>query len=339
MTDATRIVDVHAHLTVREVDALVAGSPAVVAQFERMATAMGPASFAVTAAMLPQLQESMTDLDVRLRTMDAAGVDVQLVSPSPMQYHYWADPGLAREVWTATNDAMAAVAGDPRGRFSAIGVAPLQHPDQAVEALEHAVVEHGLRGVEVSSFARYGDTVVQLSDPRLDSFWARAAELHALVFLHPLGCTVETSRLDAWYLDNVIGQPLEHAIALSHVIFSGVLDRHPGLRLLAAHGGGYLPTYLGRSDHAWQVRSDARTCERPPSDYARELFYDSLVYTGQGLRHLVEIAGAGQVLLGTDYPFDMGVTDPVQRLDAAGLDPADRDLVAAGNAARLGLLP
>jgi aminocarboxymuconate-semialdehyde decarboxylase len=338
MTDGGRVVDVHAHLSVPAVDALVAGSDAVAAQFQGMRTAMGSTSFEVTARMLPQLQEPLTDLDVRLVAMDAAGIDVQVLSPSPMQYHYWADPGLARELWTATNEAMSAAARDERGRFSALGVVPLQHPDQAVEALEHAVVGCGLRGIEISSFARYGDTLVQPSDPRLDPLWARAVELGAVVFLHPLGCTVETSRLDSWYLDNVIGQPLEHAIALSHLIFSGVLDRHPGLRLLAAHGGGFLPTYVGRFDHAWHARSDAHTCERAPSDYISELFYDALVYSPRGLRQLVDAAGASQVLLGTDYPFDMGVTDPVRRLDAACLEAADRELIASGNAARLGLV-
>jgi aminocarboxymuconate-semialdehyde decarboxylase len=123
-----------------------------------------------------------------------------------------------------------------------------------VAALDHAVLTCGLKGIEISSFARSADGVIDLSHPGLDALWTRAAELDALVFLHPLGCTME-GRLNRWYLSNVIGQPLEHTIALSHVIFSGVLDRHPTLKLLAAHGADYLPTYLGRSDHAW--------CERP----------------------------------------------------------------------------
>ena len=204
-------------------------------------------------------------------------------------------------------------------------------------ALDHAVLTCGLKGIEVSSFARSADGVIDLSHPGLEALWARAVELDALVFLHPLGCSVD-GRLDRWYLSNIIGQPLEHTIALSHLIFSGVLDRHPTLKLLAAHGGGYLPAYLGRSDHAWRERSDAHTCERLPSAYMSSIFVDSLVYSAQALRGLVAIVGPDRVLLGTDFPFDMGVADPLGRLDAAGLTPHDRALVAGRNAQRLNLV-
>jgi aminocarboxymuconate-semialdehyde decarboxylase len=174
----------------------------------------------------------------------------------------------------------------------------------------------GLKGVEISSFAPSDGGVIDLSDPGLDDLWTRAEELDALVFLHPLGCTVE-GRLDRWYLSNTIGQPLEHTIALSHLIFSGVFDRHPSLKLLAAHGGGDLPTYLGRSDHAWRERADARTCQHPPSHYLSKIFVDSLVYTPDALRTLLAVVGAERILLGTDFPFDMGITDPVARLNSA----------------------
>ncbi|HEU0183109.1 MAG TPA: amidohydrolase family protein, partial [Agromyces mariniharenae] len=224
------------------------------------------------------------------------------------------------------------VAGAP-DRLRGLGLVPLQHPQLVVDALEDAVVGHGLAGVELSSFA--GD--VELSDERLEPFWARAVELDAVVFLHPFGCSLD-ERLDRYYLSNTVGQPVENAVALSHLIFSGVLDRHPGLTLVAAHGGGYLPTFLGRSDHAWHVRPEAHGCRELPSSYLRRLRFDSLVHAPGALRALVDAAGADRVLLGTDYPFDMGVDDPVDRVREAGLDAHAEAAILGANAAELAAL-
>ena len=154
------------------------------------------------------------------------------------------------------------------------------------------------------------------------------------MFLHPFGCSLD-ERLDRYYLSNTVGQPVENAVALSHLIFSGVLDRHPGLKLVAAHGGGYLPTFLGRSDHAWQVRPEAHGCRELPSSYLRRLRFDSLVHTPHALRALVDAAGADRVLLGSDFPFDMGVDDPVERVREAALPDADARAILSGNAAEL----
>jgi aminocarboxymuconate-semialdehyde decarboxylase len=143
-------------------------------------------------------------------------------------------------------------------------------------------------------------------------------------------------RLSSWYLGNIIGQPAETTLALSHLIFGGVLDRHPGLIVCGAHGGGYLPQYIGRADHAYAVRPESAVMKQPPSAYLRQLYFDSLVYTPGAARQLIDAAGAGHVLLGTDYPFDMGVTDPLRRLDAVpGLSRDERAAIAGGTAARL----
>lgn len=327
------IVDVHAHCLVPEVEAVVAGDRRLAAQQELEARRNGPDSLAVSAAMVRSRLPLLTGVEARLAEMDAAGVDVQVVSPSPSQYHYWADPVLARVIVRCANRGVAALVAEEPTRFTGLGLVPLQHPGLLVEALDDAL-GLGLAGVEISSHA----PGIELSDARLEPFWARAAQTGATIFLHPFGCTLD-ERLDRYYLSNVVGQPVENAVALSHLIFSGVVDRHPGLRVVAAHGGGYLPTYLGRSDHAWQVRPDARTCAEPPSSYLSRLWFDSLVHTPGALRALVAAVGADRVLLGSDYPFDMGVPDPVARLDAAGLSAAERDAIAGGNAVILGLRP
>ncbi|MFJ9019537.1 amidohydrolase family protein [Streptomyces sp. NPDC102259] len=323
-------VDVHAHVLLPEVEALVAGLPGLTAARELDARRNGPASLAVSGPMVRERVPRLTDVTVRLAAMDAQGVDVQLVSPSPSHYHYWADEESAEKVYRLANEATAAHCARAPHRLKGLGLVPLQHPDLAVRALEHAL-EQGLSGVEISSHAPGRE----LSDPAYEPFWARAEERGAILFLHPFGCTLD-ERLDRWYLSNTVGQPTENAVALSHLVFSGVLDRHPGLKLIAAHGGGYLPTHIGRSDHAWSARADAGAgCAHPPSSYLRRLYFDSLVHDPHVLRELVRAVGADRVLLGSDFPFDMGTEDPVGALRAARLPDADFHAVRGGNAAAL----
>ncbi|MFG2651467.1 amidohydrolase family protein [Streptomyces sp. NPDC048436] len=326
-------VDIHAHVLLPEVEELVAALPPLPALTEAKALDRrrnGPAALAVNGPMIGERIPRLTDPAVRLAAMDAQGVDVQLVSPSPSHYHYWADEGTAEKVYRIANEATAAHCSAAPDRLRGLGLVPLQHPELAVIALEHALSQ-GLLGVEISSHAPGRE----LSDPAYEPFWARAEETGAILFLHPFGCTLD-ERLDQWYLSNTVGQPTENAVALSHLIFSGVLDRHPGLKLIAAHGGGYLPTHIGRADHAWTTRPDAGSgCAHLPSSYLKRLYFDSLVHDPHVLRELVREAGADRVLLGSDFPFDMGSEDPVGALRAARLPEADVDAVRGGNATAL----
>ncbi|MEV8246406.1 MULTISPECIES: amidohydrolase family protein [Streptomyces] len=323
-------VDVHAHVLLPDVESLVAGLPGHAEAKEVDARRNGPAALAVNGPMVRARVPRMTDVALRLASMDAQGIDVQLVSPSPSHYHYWADEATAEKVYRLANEATAAHCAQAPDRLRGLGLVPLQHPDHLVRALDHAL-EQGLDGVEISSHAPGRE----LSDPAYEPFWSRAAERGAILFLHPFGCTLD-ERLDRWYLSNTVGQPTENAVALSHLIFSGVLDRHPELKIVAAHGGGYLPTHIGRSDHAWSARSDAGAgCAHPPSSYLRRLYFDSLVHDPHVLRELVRVAGADRVLLGSDFPFDMGTEDPVAALRAARLPDADFHAVRGGNAAAL----
>ncbi|MFF5471317.1 amidohydrolase family protein [Streptomyces achromogenes] len=323
-------VDVHAHLLLPEAEALVDGLPGLAEARALDARRNGPAALAVNGPMVRDRLPGLTDAGARLAAMDAQGVDVQLVSPSPSHYHYWADEDTAEKLYRLVNEATAAHCSAATDRLRGLGLVPLQHPRRAVRALDHALAQ-GLAGVEISSHAPGRE----LSDPAYEPFWSRAEDTGALLFLHPFGCTLD-ERLDRWYLSNTVGQPTENAVALSHLIFSGVLDRHPGLKVIAAHGGGYLPTHIGRSDHAWSARSDARAgCAHPPSSYLRRLYFDSLVHDPYVLRELVRAAGADRVLLGSDFPFDMGTEDPVGALRAARLPEAGFHAVRGGNATAL----
>ena len=322
-------VDVHAHTLVPEVFGLVAGKPGFRDEQEQQLRTFGRES-AERNAMLAAGEYALllTDMTARLAAMDRAGIDVQAVSVIPTQYHYWAERGLAAEIVSTVNKHIAAMTSD---RVVGLATVALQHPDLAAAQLAEAMGKLGLRGVQISTTAAGRD----LSDPFFEPFFTTASELRAFVFIHPWGCSLG-ERLSSWYLGNVIGQPAETTLALSHLIFGGVLDRHPDLVICGAHGGGYLPQYIGRADQAYAVRPESAAMKQPPSAYLRQLYFDSLVYTPGTARQLIDVAGAGHVLLGTDYPFDMGVTDPLARLHAVpGLTAAERTAIAGDTAAAL----
>ncbi|MHC5794802.1 amidohydrolase family protein [Lacisediminihabitans sp. FW035] len=328
----TGAIDVHAHVLLPGLQAAVqARQPAGFAAAQALdLRRQGTPSTRASGAMIGARIEQLTVLARRLADMDAAGVDQQVVSPSPSHYYPWADAELAAWIAREANRAVSQLVAEAPDRLRGLGLVPLQHPDLVVAALEDAMIGNGLAGVEISSFA--GD--VELSDERLEPFWTRAEQLGAVIFLHPFGCSLD-ERLNVYYLSNTVGQPAENAVALSHLIFSGVLDRHPQLRIVAAHGGGYLPTFIGRSDHAWTVRPEAHECANVPSSYLSRISFDSLVHTPEALRALVAAVGSDRVVLGSDFPFDMGVADPVERVEAAGLTPAEVDAILRGNAERL----
>ena len=326
------IVDVHAHVLLPSLhEEVVRRAPeGVAAAAELDHRRNGAASQQVSGPMVAARISRLVDVAERLRIMDEQGVDRQWVSASPNHYYPWAEEELAVWACTEANRLIAEHVAQAPERLTGLGLVPLQWPERAQGLLDDAVLGHGLLGVEISSAA--GD--VELSDPRLEPFWTRAATLGCPVFVHPFGCSLD-ERLDRFYLVNTVGQPVENAVALSHLIFGGVLDRHPGLRVVAAHGGGYLPTAIGRSDHAWRVRPDARGCENPPSHYLTRIWFDTVVHDTRALQQLVEVAGSSQVLMGSDYPFDMGSDDPVGFLRAAGLAPDVERAVLGSNAIEL----
>jgi aminocarboxymuconate-semialdehyde decarboxylase len=237
---------------------------------------------------------------------------------------------LAREI----NERIATIAASDPKRFVGLGSVPLQDAQLATRELERCVRKLGLRGVEIGTNVNG----IDLADPRLglDTFYAKAQELDVVLFLHPMGFT-QGERMTEHYFNNIIGNPLESTLAVSHLIFGGVLDRYPRLKFCVAHGGGYLAHYHARMDHGWKARPDARTLvKKKPSTYLKKFYFDSVTFDAGLLGTLIERYGAKQVLMGSDYPFDMGDDDPVGLVESvANLSDADRALVLGGNAARL----
>lgn len=326
-------IDLHCHVLTPEVEALIATTPQKQAEPGIMRRAMGTASVEHNfRVMLPAAFPKLTHIETRLADMDAMGVDLQVLSPSPNQYCYWADAALADEIVRLQNERIAGLVLAYPTRLAGLGTVALQHPALAVLQLTRAVGELGLKGVEISTSING----IELDDPTLAPFWAAAEALGAIVFIHPFGTTLG-DRVATHYLNNIIGQPLETTIALSRLIFGGVLDAHPALKIVAAHGGGYLPTSIGRSNHGWQVRPEAGVnCRRPPIDYLRSIFFDTVVYEPLALRHLIDAVGASQVVVGTDYPYDMGHYEP-HRLIASipGITPEEQSMILGGTAQRL----
>ena len=325
-------IDIHAHAIVEEVEALARQHPSFAEEAKKAGAIVGAASLQHNRKLMNDgWLYRLTSLDARIAAMDAMRIDVQAVSVAPTQYYYWADRELAAKIVAVANQRIAELCAHRPDRLVGLGTVSLQHPDLAIAQLQHAIRELGLRGVIVSTAVNEAE----LADPRHLAFWKKVEELGALVFIHPIGCALG-ERLVPYYFSNVIGNPLETALALAHLVFSGTLDLCPSLKVCAAHGGGYFPAYTPRFDHGWRVRPEARTCANPPSAYLKRICFDSLVYTPEQLAFLIQQAGASQVVLGTDYPFDMGIDDPLDRLDAvASLAESDRDAIRGLNAARV----
>jgi len=323
------VIDVHAHALLPAVEELVAEDSRAQEARAQEAAFFGPASAGPMREMVARVAPLMLDLEARLAKMDAQGVDVQLVSTSPAHYHAWAPAELATTLARRIGEEIAALC-ERSPRVVGLGYAPLQHPEVAERAVVEAVTELGLRGVEIPSHG--GE--IELGDPELDGFWAKAEETGALVFVHPWGCTLGL-RLSRQFMSNIVGQPVENAVAISSLILSGLLERRPGLRILIAHGGGYLPFHPGRMDHGWAVRPELTTAERP-SAALRRLYYDSLTFEPELLSTLVARVGADRVLMGSDFPFDMGCEDPVAHVHGApGLSEGEREAILGATAARL----
>jgi aminocarboxymuconate-semialdehyde decarboxylase len=306
-----RVIDVHAHCVVPVQD-IVKGTP-----FEKNGGGGGN-----------QIIGPM-----RIAQMDKAGIDMQALSING--FWWWAtDRDLATRICRAHNEGLAKIVSTYPDRFVALASVALQYPDLAAQQLEDAVKRLGMRGTTIG-----GHNQEDLSLPKYDVFWAKAAELGAPVFMHPGGAD-NIIKEDSWRgrgdLGNIIGNPLETTYFLSRLIFDGTLDRHPNLRIVGAHAGGYLPSYLARTDVACEVRNNANCAnkKKPREYFKREILVDTMVFTDEGLRHLVNEVGVAQLVYGTDIPFNWPANVDLI-LNASYLSNADKEAILGGNLMKL----
>src|SRR5437762_5902063 len=271
----------------------------------------------------------------RIKVMDEQGIDIEALSVNP---NFWdkAERDKAEAVIKLQNEKLAEICAKTPDRFVGLASVSLAYPDLAAEQLDTAIKKLGLRGALVGGSVNG----TELADPKLHPFWAKAEELGIVIFIHPQGSTEleKSGRLKgSGGLYNTIGNPLETTIALSHLILEGTLDRLPGLKICAAHSGGYLPSYSGRMDAMCANRPDQCpvALKKKPSEYLKQIYIDSLIFTPEGLRHLIAEIGAGQIVIGTDYPFPWTVTEVDDILNFPGLSDAERIAMLGGTAAKL----
>jgi aminocarboxymuconate-semialdehyde decarboxylase len=327
-------VDIHCHVRNAAAAAMVEGDENVSRWF--LERAASPQSQAINRGNGERTALQGSSPEQRIADMDHMGIDIQAISPAPRQTYYGADPELGRAASRAVNDGIAEICGRYPDRFVGLGTVPLQAPEFALAELDRLHTALGFRGIEIMTHVAGED----LSAERFRKIFARCEELGLVVFMHPDGFT-EAGRLRDHYFANVIGNPLDSTVALHHLIFGGVLKDCPRLKLVVAHGGGFLPAYSGRIDHAASARPDCcELIDEMPTTYLKRVYFDALVYTHHQLEYLVEEYGADHILMGTDYPADMGEVDPIGFIEAApGLDDAARRAILGHNAARLLNLP
>ena len=325
-------VDIHCHYLNKEVAERV--TPLNPAQHEPMAVWSNAATREANAKQGKERAAKLSDIQLRLKEMDRMGIDIQAISPAPHQTYYGIEPGMGAEVSRAVNERLAQIVAQHPDRFVALGTVPLQDVDLAVAELEHCVRKLGMRGVEINPSVKGMD----LTDAKLnlERFFAAVQALDVIIFMHPIGFT-HGQRLVDHYFSNIIGNPLETTVAVSHLIFDGVMERHPKLKVVLPHAGGYLAHYWARMDHAYKARPDTHgQMKRKPSSYLERFYFDTITFDHGMLAHLIARFGADHVVLGTDYPYDMGVERPVEFIDGVkGLSKAEREAIEGGNAARL----
>ena len=324
-------VDIHCHYLNPDAAAKVA--PLNPAQHEMQVKFANALTRETNRKQHQERAPKLSSIEVRLKDMDRMGIDIQAVSPAPQQTYYWTEPGTGAELARMVNERIAEIVAKWPDRFVGLGTVPLQDPDLAVSELAHCVKSLGMRGVEINGSVNGMD----LTDGRLglDRFFAKVQELDVIIFMHPTGYT-QGERLLDHYFNNVIGNPLETTVAASHLIFDGVMERYPKLKVVLPHGGGFLAHYWERMNHAWRARPDCRTViKKKPTTYLEKFYFDTIVFDPRMLENLVNRYGADHVVLGTDYPFDMGVEDPVGFVQQAKLSSLQKNQIMGANAARL----
>lgn len=324
-----RPIDIHAHYYPRAYLDLLAEEGK---RFKADYRMTGEGFYVSTpAGSVGPLPTKFIDLKQRLADMDEQGVSMQALSLSTPMVN-WADADFALKLARAWNDGASEAHKAYPNRLVALMILPMLAPDRAIDELNRAGKLAGMRGVYMGTNVDNRD----LDDPLFEPIFAKIEELNLPVFLHPLQ-TIGGERTKPFYLSNLLGNPFDTALAACHLIFGGVLDRHPKLQVCLPHGGGALPMLIGRVDHGAQVRAEIKPLHlpQPPSAYMQRFTYDTIVHSKPVMEFLIQEVGAERILLGSDYCFDMGYDQPIQFLEQIHLSAAQRKMILSGNAARV----
>jgi len=323
-----RTIDTHTHICTLETAALITKAGVKVTITPE---GVENAAFDVNGTVYRPFPTGGFDIARRLRDMDATGVDVHVLSATPQTYLYNVEPELAATVAAIQNDQMAKHIAAHPDRFWGIATLPLAQPKHAADELKRAMTKLGLRG------SMFGSNIkgINLDDPMFEPLWAIAEELGAFMFVHPNN-VAGADRLKSYYLGNLIGNPLDTTIAAASLFFGGVMDRYPKLRIMLAHGGGFTPYQAARWEHGWKVRNEPKkNIKTQPKGIAKRFFYDTILHSDRTLEAMIGLVGSGQVLLGSDYPYDMAMLGCVAHVRSLEISDADKDSILGGRAEML----
>ena len=325
-----RTIDIHAHVLTEETIALIGKE---IPALKPRLTAIDSDNYVLEVAGVPYKPFPLGgfDLQRRFADMKAAEVDMQVLSATPQTYFYDQDAGVAATCAAIQNEAIAKLVKSYPDKFMGIATLPMQSGEVAARELARAMLNLGLRGAMIGSNANG----VNLDHPSYETLWKVAADSGAFILIHPNN-VAGADRLRAYYLNNLIGNPLDTTIAAACLVFGGVMERHPKLKVCLLHGGGFVPYQAGRWVHGWQVRPEPKVnIKGSPQRYLDRFTFDTILHGRPQLEFLVGAAGAGRVLLGSDYPYDMGTGECVRQVRALSISDADKAKVLEGNAVRL----
>jgi aminocarboxymuconate-semialdehyde decarboxylase len=322
-----RSIDIHTHVLPPELPRWTASEPGYI-RLKRVDDCHAQ-MLRDDGTVFREIESNCWDGPTRLRECDAANVGVQVLSCIPVLFSYWAKPRQGNDLARYLNDHLAELCKSNPRRFVGLGTLPLQDPQLALRELDRCIQELGFAGVQIGSHVNDWN----LSDPALFPVFERASELGAAVFVHPWDMMGE-ARMRRYWLPWLVGMPAEVSLAICSVIFGGVLERLPKLRIAFAHGGGAFPGTLGRIEHGFHSRPDLMTVDnaRPPSAYLKRIYVDSLVHDARALRLVLDTFGADRIALGSDYPFPLGEARPGDLIDSMNLAPTVRQRLLQGTA-------
>jgi aminocarboxymuconate-semialdehyde decarboxylase len=320
-----KTIDVHAHILSEETMRLMSKEAPSIA-LKRTPIDHDSSVLEFAGAVYKPFPRGAWDMETRLRDMDAAGVGMQVLSNTPQTFLYAIDASLNAALAALQNDQIAKTLAAHPERFFGIATLPMQAPEKAADELKRAMTRLGLRGAQIGSNVNGRN----LDDPALAPLWAVAHELSAFIMVHPTQ-VAGADRLKSYYLANLIGNPLDTTIAAASLVFGGVVTRYPNIKFLLVHGGGFVPYQFGRFQHGWQLRGEPKVhLDEPPDAALKRLWFDTILHAQAPLEYLVAMAGASRVVLGSDYPFDMGTLECVRQVRALSVSEADKAAILTG---------